>query len=66
MALREAAIALALHQYQYNGADPEGVMSIYTSRAEAVRDICNLLGSVVDMLGDESLRQELNNACESV
>ncbi|GAB6944858.1 PaREP1 family protein [Vulcanisaeta sp. JCM 14467] len=63
---REAAIALALHQYQYNGADPEGVMSIYTSRAEAVKDICALLNSVAEVLSDESLKQELNNTCGSV
>lgn len=62
---RESLIALALHQYQYNGADPEGVMSIYPSRDAAAKDICSLLNNVAKVLGDESLKQELDNACRS-
>ncbi|BDR92930.1 PaREP1 family protein [Vulcanisaeta souniana] len=48
---KESLLALALHQYQYNGVDPEGIMNIYTSRDAAVKDICNLLNSVVRVLG---------------
>ncbi|WP_243676323.1 PaREP1 family protein [Vulcanisaeta distributa] len=62
---RESLIALALHQYQYNGTDPEGVMSIYPSRDTATKDICNLLSNVARVLGDESLKQELDNTFRS-
>ena len=59
----EAIIALALHQYQYNGIDPEGVMSIYASRDDAVKDICSLLARIAEILGDEGLKAELKNQC---
>ncbi len=59
----EAIIALALHQYQYNGSDPEGVMSIYSSRDDAIRDMCSLLTRIAEILNDEGLKTELHNTC---
>ena len=59
----EAIIALALHQYQYNGVDPEGVMSIYSSKDDAIRDMCILLIKISEMLNDEGLKTELKGVC---
>ncbi|WP_291765572.1 PaREP1 family protein [Caldivirga sp. UBA161] len=59
----EAIIALALHQYQYNGVDPEGVMSVYASKDEAIKDICSLLTRIAEALNDEELKVELQNTC---
>ncbi len=61
---RESMIALSLHQYQYNGVDPEGIMSIYPTKKGAAKAICTLLNSIIRILSDESLRQELNKACK--
>ncbi|MEM1598697.1 MAG: PaREP1 family protein [Pyrobaculum sp.] len=46
------ALALQLHQFQYNGPDKEGVLSPYRSEEEARRDVELLLRRIGQMLGD--------------
>ena len=58
---KEAWVALALHQYQYNGPDPEGAMCIYPDRDAAVRDICWLGGRLAELLG--SFMEEVRLFC---
>lgn len=53
----DAKTALALHQYQYNGVDPEGLMSIYSRRDEVARDLCALLRKIGEILGSRELRE---------
>ena len=56
---KEGYVALALHQYQHNGPDPEGVMSIYPSREAAARDFCWLAARLCNALKcDEALYAE--------
>ncbi|MEM0278015.1 PaREP1 family protein [Pyrobaculum sp.] len=50
---KEGRIALALHQYQYNGPDPEGVMSLYPDRESAKNDICWLAKRLMELIGTE-------------
>ncbi|MGC8584368.1 MAG: PaREP1 family protein [Thermoproteus sp.] len=56
---REGYVALALHQYQHSGPDPEGIMSIYPSREAAARDLCWLAARLCQALKcDEGLYTE--------
>ncbi|MEM4754595.1 PaREP1 family protein [Pyrobaculum sp.] len=50
---REARVALALRQYQYNGPDPEGITSLYPDRESAKRDFCWLAKRLIELTGSE-------------
>lgn len=47
--------ALWIHQYQYNGPDPEGVLSPYRSDETAKRDIETLLRGIEEILSSLGL-----------
>ncbi|ABP50150.1 MAG: PaREP1 family protein [Pyrobaculum arsenaticum] len=49
-------LALELHRYQYNGPDPEGVISNIPDDFTAARLICILAGAVVHMSEDLKMR----------
>ena len=45
-------LALELHRYQYNGADPEGVLSVYRSDEDASIDVRRLIEVVKAMVSE--------------
>ncbi len=42
-------LALLLHEYQYNGPDTEGVLSVYQSDESAARDVAKLLAKIKEL-----------------
>ncbi|MGC8972923.1 MAG: PaREP1 family protein [Thermoproteus sp.] len=43
-------LALLLHEYQYNGPDAEGVLSVYQSDESAARDVAKLLAKIKELV----------------
>mgnify|MGYP001772725774 CR=1 FL=1 len=44
---------VALHQYRYNGPDPEGVMSMYPDRESAGADFCWLAKRLMELTNSD-------------
>ncbi|MEZ0319115.1 MAG: PaREP1 family protein [Pyrobaculum sp.] len=61
---KEGYVALALHQFQYNGPDPEGVMSIYPDKKAALRDFCWLAKRIADLLNAAEEAAYLGELCK--
>ncbi len=54
-------LALELHRYQYNGPDPEEVLSIHKSDDDALTDIRKLINSIKTKVNEISQNHTTNN-----
>lgn len=57
--------ALELHDYQYNGPDPDLVMSKYRNRGEAAVDVKLLIGELIRRIEELKARVKWTDELEN-